>query len=447
MWMGGVPLLGYDVRERRLVANPGEAETVRYIHQRYLELGCVRQLSRELAERSTVSKIRVSRKGIKSGGCRFSRGALYELLSNPLHIGEIRHRGTRYPGQHEAIVPRELWEEVQQHLRNKAARGRQSATSAIAHPLAGKIFDADGESLYAQGAAKAGRRYRYYVSRCLVHGTASDDRKGWRLAAPELERAVASAAQQILRDRAGVLEVIERSQLQSPNLSGTLDANSALFRRLQNEADARACMAELVDRIELHDDGIRVTLKIQVPCSHAGVRISSILGLSRFVPLMMKRRGVEKRIVIAAGDDPPRKVDQALLKAVARGRQWADDLLAGRMESVAAIATRDGVLPNYVRRLTRLAFLAPRIVEAIVAGHHPPELSAKDLTERIDLPLLWGEQERAVRISWSAQTTGSILLRIFVHRPKFQTVAPNLQTEIFAANCAAPIERRNSPRP
>ena len=127
----------------------------------------------------------------KSGGCSFSRGALYELLANPIHIGEIRHKHERYPGQHEATVPRELWERVQQRLRVNAARGRQSSTSAIASPLAGKIFDADGEPLYAQGAAKAGRRYRYYVSRSLVTGSSSDERKSWRLAAPELERAVA----------------------------------------------------------------------------------------------------------------------------------------------------------------------------------------------------------------------------------------------------------------
>jgi hypothetical protein len=82
---------------------------------------------------------------------------------------DYRHKQERYPGQHEAIVPRELWEEVQQRLRSNAARGRQSATNAIASPLAGKILDADGEPLYAQGAVKAGRRYRYYVSRSLVN--------------------------------------------------------------------------------------------------------------------------------------------------------------------------------------------------------------------------------------------------------------------------------------
>jgi len=73
---------------------------------------------------------------------------------------------------------------VQQHLCTNAVRDRKAATRAIASPFAGKIFDADGEPLYAQGAAKAGRRYRYCVSRSLVNGSAGDDRKGWRLDVP-----------------------------------------------------------------------------------------------------------------------------------------------------------------------------------------------------------------------------------------------------------------------
>jgi site-specific DNA recombinase len=112
--------------------------------------------------------------------------------------------------------------------------------------------------------------------------------------------------------------------------------------------------------------------------------------------MQIRRRGFEMRLIIQGSRAPALLVDLALLKAIARGRQWADDLLTGRVESLAAIAKREGVLPNYVRRLTRLAFLAPRIVEAILAGHQPPELTAKALTERIDLPLLWSEQERAV---------------------------------------------------
>jgi len=396
MWMGGVPPLGYDVRERRLVINPAEADTVKHIYERYLELGRVRQLSKDLEKRGIVSKVRVSQKGIKSGGCRFSRGALYELLANPIYIGEIRHKEERHPGQHEAILPREVWERVQQRLRENAARGRGTSNRSISSPLAGKLFDADGQPLYVQGATKGRRRYRYYVSKCLVNGSASDNGKGWRLAAPEIERAVAIAARHILSDRAGLLEALEKSGIVSPDVRATLESASNLLQRLQKEADSAASLVESIERAELRDDGISVTLRMEVPCSRAGVRTSSILNLSRFVPLKMKRRGVETRIIIAAGDDLPRRVDPALLKAVARSRAWFEELASGRVRSLADIARREGIAQRYVERLSRLAFAAPRIVEAICQGRQPADLNAETLLNRIDLPLEWSAQLNAL---------------------------------------------------
>src|SRR5271168_1460262 len=126
------------------------------------------------------------------------------------------------------------------------------------------------------------------------------------------------------------------------------------------------------------------------------------LTITRVFPMQIRRRGFEMRLVIQGSRAPAPLADLALMKAIARGRQWADDLLAGRVESVAVIAKREGVLAHYVRRLLRLAFLAPRIVEAIAAGQQSLELTAKALTERIDLPLLWNEQEGVVGISSSA---------------------------------------------
>ena len=99
MWMGGVTPLGYDVRDHKLVVNPAEAATVKHIYQRYLELGSVRLLRGDLERRRIVSKVRVSKSGVRSGGQQFSRGALYQTLSNPIHLGEIRHKKERYPGQ------------------------------------------------------------------------------------------------------------------------------------------------------------------------------------------------------------------------------------------------------------------------------------------------------------------------------------------------------------
>jgi site-specific DNA recombinase len=115
--------------------------------------------------------------------------------------------------------------------------------------------------------------------------------------------------------------------------------------------------------------------------------------------MTIRRRGVEMRLVIEGNRARALRADSALLKAVARARQWSEYLLMGRAQSVTEIAEREGVADRYVRRVMRLAFLAPEIVEAIVAGNQPPELTAEALAERIDLPLLWTAQERAVGIA------------------------------------------------
>ena len=148
----------------------------------------MRLLKQELDRRGVVSKLRLAHKRGRAGGKSFSRGALYELLSNPIYIGEIRHKGERHPGQHEAIMECDRWEQVQQHLRTGARRDREPCSKAPPSPLAGKVVDELGEPLYAQGAANGGRRYRYFVSRTLIRGTTTDGKRGWRLPAPELER-------------------------------------------------------------------------------------------------------------------------------------------------------------------------------------------------------------------------------------------------------------------
>ena len=285
---------------------------------------------------------------------------------------------------------------MQQRLNGNAARSRGSSNRSISSPLAGKLFDADRQPLYVQGATKGRRRYRYYVSKCLVKEAARDNEKGWRLSAPEVERAVAIAARQILSNRASLLEALEKSGIDSPDVKATLESVSSLVKRQQNDADAGACLVDTVGRAELRDDGISITLRIEVPCSRAGLRTSSILNLSRFVPLKLKRRGVETRIIIAAGDDLPRTIDPALLKAVARSRAWFEELAQGRVQSLADIARRERIAMRYVERLSRLAFVAPRIVETICQGRQPAELNAETLINRIDLPLQWSAQLKAL---------------------------------------------------
>jgi site-specific DNA recombinase len=168
--------------------------------------------------------------------------------------------------------------------------------------------------------------------------------------------------------------------------------------RLQSEVEAGAALSALVDRVDLSEAGIRVSLKLPIPATASRPAANELI-IARFFPMTVRRRGVEMRLVIKGNGAPAPRADSALLKAVARARQWSEDLLAGRAQSVAEIAERERVGSRYVRRLLRLAFLAPEIIEAIAVGDQPPELTAEVLAERIDLPLLWTAQAKAVGIA------------------------------------------------
>jgi site-specific DNA recombinase len=399
IWMGGGLPMGYEVHDRKLVVNHGQAQTVRQIFERYLELGSVRLLKKELDRRGIVSGVKVSKKGNQRGGKPFSRGALYCLLSNPIYLGEIRHKNERHRGQHEAIVSRELWERIHDRLRDRAARrGEGRKTEAPRSPLAGKLFDENGEPLYVQGAAKGQRRYRYYVSKKRVRSGQEDAEHGWRLSAPELERSVSNAARGMLADRNAIAQAVEEAGIDVNRLLEVLRSAQVWIERLRGGREAASALAELIERVELGRDGIRVSLKLPIPLAEEekGVPPRHI-ALTKFVPVRMKRRGVEMRMVLE-GDSTPAPVDLPLLKAVARARRWSQDLISGRVRSVSEIARREELDRRSVHRLLRLGFLSPRIVEAIAEGRQPPDLTVIGLTRRVDLPLLWSAQEQALGI-------------------------------------------------
>jgi site-specific DNA recombinase len=400
MWMGGTLPLGYDVLQRKLVINPDQASTVRRIYERYLELGSVRFLKQELDRRGVTSKIKMSKSGVVSGGKPFSRGALYHLLSNPVYVGEIPHKNERHPGQHEALISRELWTEVQQRLNHGATRrGEGRKTVAAPSPLAGKLFDQGGEPLYVQGAAKGRRRYRYYVSRSLVKGEEKDAQRGWRLPAIEIERIVATAARGMLSDKAATTLALEESGNESASLASVLRSAAFQLERLQSETDRPAALAEITDRAEVGHDGIRLAIKLPMapPKDETSDRPPGQLMLTKLVPIRLRRRGIEMRLVLE-GDSGRSRTDLPLLKAVGRARRWSQELLSGRITSLAELTRREKIDGRSMRRLIQLGFLSPRIVEAVVEGRQPPEMSLLALTRRIKLAPRWSAQEQSLRL-------------------------------------------------
>lgn len=182
MWMGGQPPLGYDVKERKLVINPAEAKTVRSIFQRYLDLKSVRLLKADLDAHKVVSKLRKASDGSPYGARPIARGALYLMLQNRIYLGEIVHKEKSYPGEHEAIIERALWDKVQAVLVENRIDRENGETVKAPSLLTGLVFDAQGNRMSPVHANKKGVRYRYYVSRQLQDG--SGDSKGLGSAFP-----------------------------------------------------------------------------------------------------------------------------------------------------------------------------------------------------------------------------------------------------------------------
>jgi hypothetical protein len=149
MWMrGGIPL-GYDRINHCLVVNQAEAETVRQIFRQYLRLGCVSKLRDYLARHQISSKLRTNAQGQKPGGLPYGRGALYHLLRNRLYIGEIVHGSNCYPGQHEPILSRELWDQGTAQLAANNQAFRRDKSVPTPSLLSGILFESPRRSVHA----------------------------------------------------------------------------------------------------------------------------------------------------------------------------------------------------------------------------------------------------------------------------------------------------------
>ena len=397
MWMGGNVPLGYDASERTLVINPAEAETVRRIFALYRELGCVRRVKDEADRLGFRTKRTTTANGTERGGKPFSRGHLYTLLSNPIYTGQIAHKGELYPGQHPALIDDESWSTVRDQLAVNTSDHRRRTKAAEPSLLAGLLVDARGERLTPSHAVKKGRRYRYYLSAALITDAGTDRAQGWRLAAREIEEAVI----RILSDALTSPRLVERfgaAGMSSDQVRKLLSRAARMAAALGGSPGERAKLVhELVEKIIVGEKTIIIKLRRglllggDVPSSASEAASGSAVELT--AAAAFTRRGAETKLVLPGLEQQNHssRCDPALIKAIARGHAWFEELATGRAQSLQELAKRDGISRRYIRRLVGLAFLSPQLVEVILQGRQPVELTATRLTE-LDLPVDWTEQ-------------------------------------------------------
>jgi len=398
MWMGGSVPLGYDASARTLVINPAEAETVRRIFALYREFGGVRRVKEEADRLGLTTKCRTTANGVERGGKPFSRGHLYNLLANPIYTGRIAHKTQLYPGQHPALIGIEIWTAVRDHLAANARNHRARADASQPSLLAGVLTDARGERLTPSHAVKNGRRYRYYVSAALITQAGTDRGQGWRLPAQQIEDAVIRVLTGALTSPAMLLERFGTAGIPSDQTRKMLDRAPRLAAALSGSPAQRAkVVRDLIEKIVIEENTITIRVRrgpfLGGPVSSSSSEDPSHSSVEFSAALAFKRRGVEMRLVLpgAAIQNDRSRCDPTLIKAIARGRAWFEELAAGRARSLRELAERDGITRRYVRRLVDLTFLSPELIEVILQGRQPVELTATRLTE-LDLPLDWTDQ-------------------------------------------------------
>jgi site-specific DNA recombinase len=370
MWMGGTIPLGYDVKDRKLVVNKDEADRVRLIFRQYLAVGCVSKLRMDLDQRGVRSKQRVLTSGRVFGS--FGRGALYHLLRNRIYRGEVVHRGIAYPGEHQAIVDDELWCAVQDRLTDNRTTRRRSRVETGAL-LGGLIYDDRGNIMSPTYSLRRGNRYRYYISSALLHDRRADAGTLARVNADDVERLV--------------VEVLLGRELSRPELS--TDGPSAEW-----SVETRTLVRDTVERVVIQRGQVQINRKLAATAATGTPDEDGGVPQFHVAPLPAPRPRARKEIIIPGGrNSSPRRLNHALILAIARAKFWMRDLRSGEYADTMEIARRFRLSDAHVRRILRFGYLAPDIVEAIIEGRQPRSLTVKRLLQGI--PCVWADQRAA----------------------------------------------------
>jgi site-specific DNA recombinase len=255
-WMGGWTPLGYEVRDRKLIIHEGDAARVRAIFKRFVQLKSATLLARELVVAGQRNRY----------GHLLDKGVLYKLLNNRVYIGDAVHKGTAYPGEHEPIIDRALWDQVHALLKEsprKRAGNTRAQTPAI---LRGLLFGPDGAAMSPTHTRKAGRLYRYYMSQtAMKQGRTNCPVR--QVPAAEIERIVLDQVRMLIQTPEVIVQTWRAARKQFPDMNES-DVRSALveFYELWNDlfpAEQSRIVELLVQRVDLQPDAIDIALKIE----------------------------------------------------------------------------------------------------------------------------------------------------------------------------------------
>lgn len=395
LWMGGIPPMGYKVKDRSLVIDLRSAERIRQIFRLYLELGCVRRLKDEVDVRDWRTARRNSTRPGQAGGRPFSRGHLYRILTNPVYRGLIDHKGTLHPGQHPAIIDERLWNEVQASLKI-GTNGQNTGGYRIDQSMLGKIiYDSNGDRLTPGHASKGSLRYRYYVSRDLHEGRRHGNGTSFRIPAAHIEKAVIDAVTEFLGDGRRLAECIADAPAKKIReaLAHARQTRDALTSAVPGSPECRALVHRLVQRVTVAEGELQVLLRAEHLLADPGNEGPAPIPIS--YPFDESARMRSRGVVLRPKGEEDRKDDcERLVALLDKAQTWFNRLAAEGGGAIHRIALEQSVTAAYVARMIQLAFLSPRIAAGVRNGSIGARLTSQKLLAMMPVADRWDEQER-----------------------------------------------------
>jgi site-specific DNA recombinase len=370
LWVGGMVPLGYQLKDGKLSIVEEEADRVRLIFERYLALGSVNRLVLELRERNIRTKVRRLSNGNTRGGVPFTQGPLFYILRNRFYIGEVVYKGEICPGPQPPLIDRALFDAVQRRLTEQRPHDVKTRSRSEA-PLRGLLFDSAGDRMVPTHATKHGIRYRYYVSQPYIRGHAKPPPGAIiRVPATEIETAVAKALEEHHRhimsksestsDRTSLLADVARIEVRRSAL--------ALWLKAPDEKQADADAADYCAAVH-RAPSLLIPWTKPPSKRFKDILLPAAIERHRVRPIKFERRA-------------------ALLKSIARGRAWLDEIISNNA-TVEAIAARLKCSVRHVNMTISMAFIAPGLVKAAVEGRLPRGLGVAALR---DMPAEWSLQ-------------------------------------------------------
>ncbi len=356
MWMGGKIPLGYEVKDRKLMVNANEANTIKYTFNQYIQLKSVRKLKQHLDQ--TKYKTKQNK--------QFSRGALYKILANPLYIGKVRHKHQVFNGEHKAILNLDVWKQTQSILRFNNHENIHRSNVKERSLLTGLLFDDRGHRMSPSHTNKGDKRYRYYVSQALIQHQDSIAGSIARVTADEIESAVFKTLSQVYSDASNILKIIGYV---NPELSLikiiTKQTRSLIPKTFTNEALVK--LLPTIQKIIINKNNLVLHITRD--------KFAEVFGLDPIKrdhyihnQTIHWQQNCKGQTLMLPGENNMIKSEnsaQSLRNATAKALEWNQGLLKGSFTSLREIAQKENVRVWYIRRILRLAYLSPDTLVSI----------------------------------------------------------------------------------